>query len=514
MNKILLKLYLRTGNKEKIRDLSNEEFRKLFYSLSLKDKIVLAQLRGDYKIIESNLDNIDLMINGRGLYELLDDQNSLLFYLVLLDYINKNVKDNGEFKKRFNVSSWDNKLDDSGYLNFSMGGIYDLIDKNSAYFISLLENDESFRKMFFDNVNFEGNLYELKIDKILCNKDIASYLAGQKEMEKFYNKRCSSMFYGIDESFFTYLPDEYKYLIGYHVKPNVGINSKVNEKYYNRIKSILHSYFYTYLSSEEIDDLLSLYESDVTYDNIASLISFIVSDHSYYKKYKFLLDNYFDGDISNTISFCRKYNGTSLFNDICNNNMPDIKEKIIFLAFANRLKGVDSLKSIKNLSLAELRKVEDDLSECKEVKEDVRVFGNNDIVSIKYDREIIVIYPDGSVDEREVYMSHDQAIYSLIKENGYSYEGIFDLRQMIITITSMGNILIIIEGDYLGCTLPNNMNEVQKESLKELFARVNKESNIELAYQEDSEIYVLNGGLSMDSESASEELSRIKIKSR
>ena len=321
MNRMLLKYYLKTGNSFKIKELSDNEYDKLYKRLSFIDKIKLSHLRG---VSISDLDDFDLSINGIGLYEVLDDKNSLIFYIELLNYINNDVLYNGEYRKRFNIPLWKNKLEESGYSDFASNSIYKLIENNSKLFIDLLESNKDFRSMFFRNVSFEGNLYELGINRILSNKEIGTYLASQEEMFKFYNKRCSSILYSLDESFFENLPDNYKYLIGYH-------SMLGNNENFNKVRNVLISYF-PFLSSKDISDILSLYNSQVSSDNIASLISFIINDQDFYSKYKFLCDNYFDGDFDKVMNFCKKYKDTKLFKDICFNFIPEIKEKIVFLS--------------------------------------------------------------------------------------------------------------------------------------------------------------------------------------
>ena len=494
MNSILFKFYIRKGNSSKIKNLSEDNYNKLYDKLSFDDKIRLAHLRGN---VIDNLDGFDLMVKGNSLYELLDDKNSLMFYLELLDYINKDVMYDNGFIKRFNIPLWKNKLEESGYFNFSAEGIYNLIGRNQDLFISLL-NDLKYREIFFRNVSFDGNLYELKIDKILSFDKIALYLSNQKEMEKFYNKKCASMFYSLDESFFKSLPDEYKFLIGYHV------SSKKD-----KIKNVLVSYF-PYLSNDEVDDILSLYNSNVSRDNIASLISLMIEDNNFYNKFNYLLNNYFDGDYNKTIVFCNKYKNTKLFDDICFNYVDGIKDKLVFLSFSNRLKGIDSLESILDISVDDLKKMENDFSNYKVVKDDVRVFGNKDLISLKYEREIVVINSNGEVDEREVTQSHDEVIYDFIKENNYNHEGPNIFRNMVITLANEGNIIILIEGDNVICTLPKLINSIQKNSLSDLFKLMNDESEIGICFVDDNEIYALNDGIMMNSNSANRELFRIK----
>ena len=499
MNRMLLKYYLKIGNISKIKELSDKEYDKFYERLSFIDKIKLSHLRG---VSISDLDNLDLSVNGRGLYELLDDKDSLMFNVELLNYINNDVKYNGEYRKRFNIPLWKNKLEESGYSDFATNNIYKLIGNNSKLFIDLLEGNKDFRSMFFKNVSFEGNLYELEINRILSNKEIGTYLASQKEMFKFYNKRCSSMLYSLDESFFENLPDNYKYLIGYHSM--LGDNES-----FNKIRNVLTSYF-PFLSSNDISDILSLYNSQVSSDNIASLISFIINDHDFYSKYKFLCDNYFDGDFDKVMNFCKKYNNTKLFKDICFNFISEIKEKIVFLSFANRLKGIDSLEDIINRSLEDLKNTMNDYSSYKDIKEDVRAFGKNDFICLNYEREIIMIHFDGTMDDREVLESHDQILRELILANGYDYDGPIIFRDMVITLASEGNVILLIEGDNAVCSIPNNINNLQKKALKGLFKKMNKDSQVSLCMAEGDELYALNNGDSMSNEFAFMELSRIK----
>ncbi|MBR3229247.1 MAG: hypothetical protein IKF91_00300 [Bacilli bacterium] len=497
MNKLLLKHYLKTGNSLKIKALSESEYEKLYLKSSFDDKVRLAHLRGN---VIKDLDNFDLFINGRGLYELLDDKNNLIFYFELLDYVNTDILNNGNYIKRFNTSFWKNKIEESGFFS-SSNDIYKLIERNSDLLIEYLENNKDFREMFFRNVSFEGNMYEVSINRILSNKKIGIYLAKQKEMFKFYNNKCFSMLYNLDESFFENLPDEYKFLIGYH--SNLGNSSK------EKIKNVLFSYF-PFLSKEVILDILSLYDSNVSSDNIASLISFIIKDHDFYNKYKFLLDNYFDGDFDKTLFFCKKYINTKLFKEICFEYIPEIKEKIMFLSFSNRLKGIDSLDDIKNKSLEDLKNTDNDYSSYKDIKEDVRAFGKNDFICLNYEREIILIYPDGTIDEREVLESHDQILHEMIIDNGYDYKGIINFRGMVLTLANEGNTVLLIEGDNVVCTLPNNISTFQNDGLKDLFRKMNVKSQISLCIANDGELYALNNGNSMSSELASSELSRVK----
>ena len=500
MNRMLLKYYLKTGNSLKIKSLSDREYEKNYKKASFDDKVRLSYLR-DEKI--TNLDNFELSVNGRGLYEVLDDKNSLLFYFELLDYVNKDVRYNGKCVKRFNVPFWKNKLEESGYFEFGSNDIYNLIEKNSRLFIELLDGNKNFRDLFFRNVSFEGNLYELEINRILLNKEIGTYLASQEEMLKFYNKRCSSMFYNLDESFFKNLPDDYKFIIGYHGRLGNNGADKI------KIRNVLTSYF-PYLSDDVILDILSLYNSSVSSDNIASLISFIISDHDFYSKYKFLCDTYFDGDADKTLYFCRKYKETKLFKDICFNYIPEIKEKLLFLSFANRLKGIDSLDDIRYRPLDDLKNTMNDYSSYKDVREDVRAFGKNDFICLNYEREIIMIYPDGSIDERKVLESHDQVLQELIVANGYDYDGPINFRNMVLSLASNGNTILLIEGDNVVCSIPNNISIIQKKSLKDLFKKMNSKSEISLCIAQDGELYALNNGDSMDSRLASSELSRVK----
>lgn len=499
MNRMLLKYYLKTGNSFKIKELSDNEYDKFYKRLSFIDKIKLSHLRG---VSISDLDNFDLSVNGRGLYEILDDNNSLLFFFELLDYVNKDVKYNGEYRKRFNIPLWKNKLEESGYSDFASNSIYKLIENNSKLFIDLLEGNKDFRKMFFKNVSFEGNLYELGIERILSNKEIGTYLASQKEMFKFYNKRCSSMLYSLDESFFENLPDNYKYLIGYH-------SMLGNNENFNKVRNVLISYF-PFLSSKDISDILSLYNSQVSSDNIVSLISFIINDQDFYSKYKFLCDNYFDGDFDKVMNFCKKYKDTKLFKDICFNFIPEIKEKIVFLSFANRLKGIDSLDDVINKSFDDLKNTLNDYSSYKDIKEDIRVFGKNDFVCLNYEREIVMIYFDGSMDDREVLESHDQVLREFILDNGYEYDGPIIFRDMVITLASEGNVILLIEGDNVVCSIPNNISDLQKKTLKGLFKKMNEDSQVSLCMAEGDELYALNNGDSMSNELAFSELSRIK----
>lgn len=499
MNSLLLKYYLKTGNSSKIRELSDKEYEKFYGKLSFVDRIKLSHLRG---VLVSGLDNFDLTINGRSLYEILDDKNSLMFYLELLDYINCDVLYNGEYVKRFNIPLWKNKLEESGYLEFGSNDIYNLIIKNTELFINLLESDKKFRELFFRNVSFEGNLYELGIGRILSCKEISAYLAKQQEMSKFYNKKYSSIFNNLDVSFFENLPDDYKFLIGYY-------GSGLIQKNTDKVKGVLKSYF-PFLPDGDISDIVLLYNSSVSNENIASLISLIIADNNFYSKYKFLCDNYFDGDFDKAIYFCRKYNNTELFEDICFNYIPEIKDKILFLSFANRLEGIDSLKDILDKSLDELKNTVNDSSSFNDVKEDVRAFGKNDFICLNFEREIIIIYSDGTMDERQVTESHDQILQELILENGYNYEGPIIFRNMVLTLAGFGNTVLLIEGDNVICTIPNNFRSIQKQKLKELFGKMNEESQISLCMANDGELYSLNNGDSMSSELAFSELSRVR----
>lgn len=505
MNILLLKYYLKTGNSLKIKSLSDGEYEKTYRNASFVDKVRLAHLRG--KII-SNLERFELYINGRGLYELLDDKNSMMFYFELLDYINKDILFDGKYIKRFNIPFWKNKLEESGYFSFGSYNIYNLIDENPDFLIDLLENNKDFRKIFFRNVSFDGNLYEPAINRILSNRKIGIYLSKQPEMFKFYNKNCSSMLCDLDESFFENLPDEYKFLIGYHVRPNFS-NERAAKKYTDKIKNVLVSYF-PFLLENEISNILSLYNSDVSSDNIASMISFLINDHDFYPKYKFLCDNYFDGDINKTIYFYKKYDGTKLLKEISFNYVPDIKEKILFLSFANRLKGINSLDDVMNKSIEELKNTENDYSSYRSVKDDVRVFGKNDFISLNYDREIIIIYPDGTLDEREATESHDQVLHDLILENNYEYYGPILFKNMVLTLTGEGNVILLAEGDNVICAIPNNINSLQKQNLKELFNNMNEKSQVSLCMEEKGEILALNNGDSMSSDDATSELSRVR----
>lgn len=507
MNGFLLKYYIKKGNSFKIKNLSEKEYRYFFNKLSFDDKIRLSHLRGE-KI--DDLDDYDLMINGAGLYDLLGDKDSLIFYLELLDYINSDVLFNHKYIKRFNIPSWKNKLEESGYFDFAINGVYNLIGKNQKLFVDLLDNDLYFRELFFKNVSFEGNLYELKIDKILSFEMVADYLSSQKEMIKFYNKKCFSIFYSLDASFFKNLPDSYKYLIGYYSMNNFKYNSALVKKNSDKIKDVLFSYFSSYLSDDEINDIFSLYFSGVSADNIASLISFIISDHDYYRKYDYLLNNYFGGDINKTILFCRKYNDTKLFSEICFNYVKDIDDKLIYLSSANRLKGIYSLDDIKDISIHELKEKEDDFSSYKDVKEDVRVFGSKDLICLNFEREIIIIEANGIVDEREVKQSHDQVIYDFIKEKDYEYDGPIIFRSMVITIANNKNVIVLIEGGSVICVLPKFISSIQKNELKKLFDMMDSQSEIGLCFVSDNEIYNLNNGDMMNSRYANEELSRIK----
>ena len=496
MNRFLLKHYLKTGNSLKIKALSESEYEKLYLKSSFDDKVRLAHLRGS---VIKDLDNFDLSINGRGLYGLLDDKNNLFFYFELLDYINTDILNNGNYMKRFNTSFWKNKIEESGFFSLEFNDIYKLIERNSDLLIDYLENNKDFRDMFFRNVSFEGNMYEVSINRILSNKKIGIYLAKQKEMFKFYNRKCFSMLYNLDESFFENLPDEYKFLIGYH--SNLGGDKK--------IKNVLFSYF-PFLSEEVILDILSLYDSNVSSDNIASLISFIIEDHDFYNKYKFLSDNYFDGDFDRTLYFCKKYINTKLFKEICFEYFPDIKEKLLFLSFSNRLKGIDSLDSVRGKSLEDLKTTDSDYSSYKDIKEDVRAFGKNDFICLNYEREIILIYPDGSVDEREALESHDQILHDFIIDNGYDYDGPINFRGMVLTLANEGNTILLIEGDNVVCTLPNNINDFQKQSLKDLFRKMNRESQISLCISKDGELLALNNGEAMSNDDAASEVFRAK----
>ena len=504
MNRILLKYYMKTGNSSKIKSLSSSEYEKFYNSSSLVDKIKLSHLRGG----KLDLESFDLMVNGRSINELLDDKNNIMFYLELLNYINSDVMFNGEYIKRFNIPLWKNRLEESGF--FHLNDIYSLIEKNIDFFIDLLDNNEYYRGLFFKNVSFEGNMYEIAINRILSYDKLGVYLASQKEMFKFYNKRCSSMLFSLDKSFFENLPDEYKFLIGYHVRPDFG-NDTSNNRFADKIRDVLIVYF-PFLSFDEIEDILSLYSSNVSGDNIASMISFIIEDHDFYSKYRYLCDTYFDGDSEKTIFFCRKYKGTKLFEELCFNDVPNIKEKIIFLSFANRLKGISSLDDLMDKSLEDLKNTSNDYSSYRDVRDDVRAFGKNDFICLNYEREIILIYPDGTIDEREAKESHDQILKEFILDNGYNYDGPIVFRNMVLVLAEAGNTILLIEGDNVVCTIPDSISNFQKQSLKELFRKMNSKSEISLCIAEDGQLYALNNGDTMNSELASSELSRVKSK--
>ena len=516
MNKLLLKMYLKTNNEEKIKNLDEKDFRNAFNGLTTIDKIKLAHLKGNTSILKNNLNHLELSNNGIGLYEKLEPKDNLLFYMELIDHINQNELFNNQTMKRFNTPFWKNKLEESGYAYIPENEIYTIINKNEETFIDLIENNNDFRKMFFSNASFEGNKYELKIGKLLTNEKIAGYLAKQKEMKKFYNNTSSPMLYDANESFYKNLPDEFKYVIGYHIKPITTTNNKVKNKYRYSIERKLFTCLSDIIPEKTIYDIMALYETETTNDNIASLISLIIKDNDFYEKFRFILESYFDNDINNGISFCKKYENTKLLEEISDINIPDIKEKIKFLGFANRLKGIDNLDIVINSSLEELKQGENDLSTYKEKKEEIRIYRKeyNEVVSINHDREIIIITQNGEIYEREVTGSHDEAIYNFIKANNYFFDGLMDLKQMIITVTNNSNILIIVEGDNLINILPSKINDIQKETLKTLLTKVNEKSNIELAYQEGNEIYSLNNGLAMNNNKAVDELTRIKTKTR
>ena len=163
-----------------------------------------------------------------------------------------------------------------------------------------------------------------------------------------------------------------------------------------------------------------------------------------------------------------------------------------------------------NKSLDDLKNTKNDYSSYKDIKEDVRAFGKNDFICLNYDREIIMIYSDGTIDDREVLESHDQVLYQLIKNNGYNYQGPIIFRNMVITLANESNVILLIEGDNVICTIPHNISVLQKRCLKDLFREMNTESQISLCIAQDGELYALNNGDSMDSRLASSELSRMK----
>ena len=163
-----------------------------------------------------------------------------------------------------------------------------------------------------------------------------------------------------------------------------------------------------------------------------------------------------------------------------------------------------------NKSIEELKNTENDYSSYRSVKDDVRVFGKNDFISLNYDREIIIIYPDGTLDEREATESHDQVLHDLILENNYEYYGPILFKNMVLTLTGEGNVILLAEGDNVICAIPNNINSLQKQNLKELFNNMNEKSQVSLCMEEKGEILALNNGDSMSSDDATSELSRVR----
>ena len=281
--------------------------------------------------------------------------------------------------------------------------------------------------------------------------------------------------------------------------------------------------FYPFLNRDEVSEIISYYsKSGLSNDKLEFLFDSLTKNNDFYKLLIELKNKCFN-NVSETINFIRKYKTTNLYRELNELSEVDdeLKQKLIFLSSANRLKGISSLEDINKVSIDELKNIKNDDEYVSNIRINVDPHAHkndNKFKVFNHKRSIVLIDSDETFEEFEVNLSHLDIIKRIYIEKDIPYYKL-DEHKMYYNLALMDYVVMVIDEDTIAIYFPSKLGETQKEILIDRFSDVSKnELYISAGFVDEDHKYFLinplNNGEFMDRNKFLDELNRINCKEK
>ena len=385
------------------------------------------------------------------------------FYFNIIKTINLNEKELVMFLIR--ATKKDYKSLSTSFKNFLISFFIYYINSNTDTLIEILADDKvqvDFTYWLRDCGTLISTSYtkNKKILDALKHKDIL-YTDESKILNSFSN----------NYAFFETLPLEYKHLIALY---------KYNKRDKNddKIKALYEDIFKNKLKDSQILKLIKSHIQIYTDENILEINTQYRSYELIYCLKNILNDSkYFDNleDLSNKsylelkyiISLAAKYDKTNFFISLCNSktsfDLETIK-KIKYLATSPKIKTINNINNIEDISLNELINLE------KENNIDINVQGGPHSSSFDFfddnslESEVRRINPDGACIIDEVVIGHVGSLKHIYEELKLNDKDVTSIEISSIAAKKLNTITFIIENEMCIIVLPNVITVAQKET--------------------------------------------------
>lgn len=485
MNSVLFQIYYRTN---RIKDLSLEDIKSLTdkqkeflikrdHIDNLSDEqieamdcnIILSKFKYSYNMYEVNKGIVKLAcrLNRNDMFqrypEIIIDDNNAEF-----DIKWKVVCEVQDIMKRVRC-----------FVHFAQNKTNEIID--------ILKNDENFESQYIEILRRTPICLSYLPDEL--QNEIYSNKKFQKELldpKYIWNSNSSNL------KLFQNIPEDKKYLIAFY-----NYNGSMKSSKEDFIDLLKQNYS-SILNEDEIDELVKLHgdydksyaanqlvdQRYIEYELVSNILKELDHNPNYYKEIKLLSTRFCDGDIKKTALFLQRYKDTSIREELLNTDQVEDLEKLEYIISRPKKRKINKMEDLSLYEFEELKK----LSEIGDLKDSavINIKGTPDSREYNeifhYNREVMMINPDGEMEYKEASNSHVYTLLSMlrdttidIKEDSNFFTIGVDLARKLDIITAA------VENSSIIFYFPKEITEEQKKQYIDLMQGIEDIDNLTIS---------------------------------